>query len=145
MRSFDDPILTKLYEVYQTENRLFLVMEYLKGPELFQQIVKNGPFKEKEACIIFKQLLESMQCIFIIIDLHSINVIHRDIKPENLIFTEKNSLEIKIVDFGLAEYVNDSEVLFKRSGTPGYVSPEILRDRPYNQKTDLFSLGVILY
>ena len=86
-----------------------------------------------------------MQCIFIKIDLHSINVIHRDIKPENLIFTEKNSLEIKIVDFGLAEYVNDSEVLFKRSGTPGYVSPEILKDRPYNQKTDLFSLGVILY
>jgi calcium/calmodulin-dependent protein kinase I len=86
-----------------------------------------------------------MQCIFINIDLHSINVIHRDIKPENLIFTEKNSLEIKIVDFGLAEYVNDSEVLFKRSGTPGYVAPEILKNQSYDSKSDIFAAGVILY
>ncbi len=60
------------------------------------------------------------------------NVIHRDIKPENLIFVDKNSLEIKVIDYGLAEYVQDPEVLFKRSGTPGYVSPEILKDKPYN-------------
>ena len=60
------------------------------------------------------------------------NVIHRDIKPENLIFADKNSLEIKVIDYGLAEFVQDPEVLFKRSGTPGYVSPEILKDKPYN-------------
>lgn len=60
------------------------------------------------------------------------NVIHRDIKPENLIFVDKNSLEIKVIDYGLAEFVQDPEVLFKRSGTPGYVSPEILKDKPYN-------------
>jgi serine/threonine protein kinase len=61
-----------------------------------------------------------------------LNVIHRDIKPENLIFVDKNSLEIKVIDYGLAEFVQDPEVLFKRSGTPGYVSPEILKDKPYN-------------
>ena len=60
------------------------------------------------------------------------NVIHIDIKPENLIFVDKNSLEIKVIDYGLAEFVQDPEVLFKRSGTPGYVSPEILKDKPYN-------------
>jgi serine/threonine protein kinase len=59
-------------------------------------------------------------------------VIHRDIKPENIMFSNKNNLEVKIVDFGLAEFVNDPEVLFKRSGTPGYVAPEILKDRPYD-------------
>lgn len=49
------------------------------------------------------------------------------------------------MDYGLAEYVNDPEVLFKRSGTPGYVAPEILKDKPYDSKSDMFSLGVILY
>lgn len=73
------------------------------------------------------------------------NIIHRDIKPENLMFVKKNTFQIKIVDFGLAEYVDDSEALFKRSGTPGYVAPEILKDKPYGSKSDMFSLGVILY
>jgi len=62
MRQFDSPLQVQLYEVYQSETKLYLVMEYLEGPELFQHIVKNGFFKEKEAAIIFKQLLLSIQC-----------------------------------------------------------------------------------
>jgi len=80
-----------------------------------------------------------------IIDIHSNNIIHRDIKPENLVFISKDSYELKIVDFGLSEFVNDSECLYPRSGTPGYVSTEILNNKPYNTKVDIFSLGVIMY
>ena len=80
------------------------------------------------------------------IDLHSLKIIHRDIKPENIILTEPNFTDIKIFDFGLAEYlVEGSELIFKRSGTPGYVAPEILKDHHYDDRSDMFSLGVILY
>lgn len=79
------------------------------------------------------------------LDLHSKNIIHRDVKPENIVFVRKNVLNVKLLDFGLSEYVQDQEILFKRSGTPGYVAPEILLDKPYNNQSDMFSLGVILY
>lgn len=139
MRLFDSPLMLQLHEIYQTGGNLYMVMELMEGIELFDKIVKKGPFREKDACIVMKQLLNSVQY------LHSLNVIHRDIKPENIMFTNKKNLEIKIVDFGLAEFVNDPEVLFKRSGTPGYVGPEILRDRPYDTQSDVFSTGVIMY
>lgn len=79
------------------------------------------------------------------LDLHSKNIIHRDVKPENIVFVRKNVLNVKLLDFGLSEYVQDQEILFKRSGTPGYVAPEILLDKSYSNQSDMFSLGVILY
>jgi calcium-dependent protein kinase len=63
-----------------------------------------------------------------LLEIHSNNIIHRDIKPENLIFKDKLSYDLKIVDYGLSEFVNDPDCLYKRSGTPGYVAPEILKD-----------------
>ena len=70
---------------------------------------------------------------------------HRDIKPENLIFKAENSLDLTLVDFGLAEFATAQTKLFKRCGTPGYVAPEVLNDEPYDTKVDVFSAGVILY
>ena len=72
---------------------------------------------------------------------------HRDIKPENLILVDnanEEELQIKLADFGLAAFTSD-ELLFKRCGTPGYVAPEILDDKKYNEKVDVFSAGIILY
>lgn len=77
--------------------------------------------------------------------MHDRNIIHRDIKPENLIFKDKESFDIRIVDFGLSEFVNDPEQLYKRSGTPGYVAPEILKNKPHDTKSDIFAAGIILY
>jgi len=70
---------------------------------------------------------------------------HRDLKPENLILKDNESLQVKLADFGLAEFVNSKKRIFTRCGTPGYVAPEILADEPYDCKVDVFSAGVILY
>ena len=87
-----------------------------------------------------KKLLESLDY------LHSKKLMHRDIKPENIILKDNISeTDIVLVDFGLCEYTDSKELLFKRCGTPGYVAPEILNDEKYSTKVDIFSAGVILY
>ena len=83
--------------------------------------------------------------------MHSIGVCHRDIKPENIMFTSKNSKQnfhVKLIDFGLSSFVNVSDMLYKRCGTPGYVAPEIIslqEGETYTDKCDVFSAGIIMY
>ena len=78
--------------------------------------------------------------------LHQRGIVHRDLKPENLILASKdNDYMLKIADFGLASFIKSSELLKLRCGSPGYVAPELLDDRGYNTKADIFSAGVILY
>jgi serine/threonine protein kinase len=72
-------------------------------------------------------------------------IIHRDIKPENLIFLSETTYELKLADFGLAEFKGEKNPLFVRCGTPGYVAPEVLKDEPYTEKVDIFATGIILY
>ena len=139
MKILDHPNIIKLYEVYEGEYHIYLVMELLKGGELFDRIVKKGINKEKDACIIIVRLLSALEY------LHGLGIMHRDIKPENLILKDEHDFEIKLADFGLAEFVTKTDLLFRRCGTPGYVAPEILADKPYDTKVDVFSAGVILY
>ena len=80
-----------------------------------------------------------------LIVLHSNNIVHRDLKPEYLIFRDENLNSLVIIDFGLSTTVKDSEPLFTRCGSPGYVAPEILNNLGYGCKADIFSLGVIMY
>jgi calcium-dependent protein kinase len=78
--------------------------------------------------------------------LHSKGIVHRDLKPENLILASKdNDYNLKIADFGLASYIAKGELLYLRCGSPGYVAPELLEDKGYYTKADIFSAGVILY
>jgi len=78
--------------------------------------------------------------------MHENKVVHRDLKPENLILVSKNNdYDLRIADFGLASFVKDGELLKLRCGSPGYVAPEILEDIGYNESSDIFSAGVILY
>ncbi|KAL4485766.1 hypothetical protein ABPG72_012306 [Tetrahymena utriculariae] len=139
LRKCDHPNIIKLYEVYESDNYIYLVQNVLKGGELFDTIIKNGNFSEKNAAKIIHQLLSALEYI------HAKNIMHRDIKPENLILVDKSDeFQIKLADFGLAAFTSD-DLLFKRCGTPGYVAPEILEDKKYDQKVDVFSSGVILY
>lgn len=139
MRNLNHPSVIKLYEVYEGEYHVYLVLELLKGGELFDRIIKKGHYSEKDAAILISKLLWALEYI------HERGIMHRDIKPENLILKDENEYDIKLADFGLAEKVDKKELLFKRCGTPGYVAPEVLEDKKYDTKVDVYSAGVILY
>ena len=129
----------RLYEVFESDCNVYLVQELLSGGELFDRIIQKGNYTERDACVLISQVLQGLETI------HKLQIIHRDIKPENLIFKDRKGYEVKLVDFGLSEFVKDPDQLYKRSGTPGYVAPEILKDLHYDSKADIFGAGVILY
>lgn len=117
-------------------------MEYAKGERLINYVIDNAPLPEKQAKVLFKDLLEAVGYI------HTLGIIHRDIKLENVMInppqSESERPVIKLIDFGLSATVDNIE-LFKRSGTPGYVAPEVLLEDTYDTQADVFSLGVILF
>jgi len=134
----------ELHEMFETNKKIHMVMELLTGGELFDRIVAKGNFSEAEAASVIASVTSAIHY------LHGINIVHRDLKPENLIYLSPAAdSTIKITDFGLAKYRSkqDAEVssMTTACGTPGYVAPEVLKNEPYNQAVDLWSIGVILY
>jgi len=133
----------RLFEIYETSAKLYMVMELLTGGELFDRIVTKGNYSEKEAADVVNTVAEALKY------LHDNGIVHRDLKPENLIY--QNSTEealLKITDFGLAKYRSTDTahaLLNTACGTPGYVAPEVLEGKQYGKEVDLWSLGVILY
>ena len=116
-----------------------LVLSLLEGGELFDRIIDKGHFTEKDASNQFVQMLSALSY------LHDKNIVHRDLKPENLLYqTKDDNSAIKLIDFGLAGSLNTG-LLKTPCGTPNYVAPEILRQKPYDTKVDMWSIGVILY
>jgi calcium-dependent protein kinase len=142
LKKMDHPNIIKLYEVYESERSLYLIMEECKGGEIFDRIIQHiqekKMYSEKDAAIIFEQV---MSCIAYC---HNRNICHRDLKPENLLYLnagdEKNN-RIKVIDFGLSQACDR---LKTKVGTAYYVSPEILSGT-YTHLCDIWSAGVILY
>jgi len=129
-----------LYEVFDENAYYYLVTEIMLGGELFDRIVTKTFYNEKEARDVCKILFEALHRI------HSKGIAHRDLKPENLLLVSKtDDKNIKIADFGFAKKVTGSKCLMTQCGTPGYVAPEILHGVPYGTKSDIWSLGVIIY
>eukprot|EP00742_Colponemidia_sp_Colp-10_P001686 GILJ01001807.1.p1 GENE.GILJ01001807.1~~GILJ01001807.1.p1 ORF type:complete len:588 (-),score=66.08 GILJ01001807.1:162-1925(-) len=139
MKELEHPNVITLYEVFESTNHIHLVLEYLRGGEVFDRLLLKGRFHEQEACLLMRNLLSA------IAHMHSKKIVHRDLKPENLILVSAaNDYDVKIADFGLAQKIG-SESLTQRCGSPGYVAPEILLDEGYGLTVDIFSLGVIMY
>lgn len=140
MHKIDHPNCVKLYEMFETSKKLYMVLELLTGGELFDRIVSKGSYSEKEASLVIRDISSALKY------LHAGGIVHRDLKPENLLYLS-NSAEslIKITDFGLAKYRNTAETMTTACGTPGYVAPEVLKNEPYDKAVDMWSLGVILY
>jgi serine/threonine protein kinase len=134
------PNIIKLIDLYETEEELFLVMEFIQGGELYESLINNGPFTEEEAYLIFRKIIEAVQY------LHSNGITHRDIKLENILWTESKN-ELKLTDFSLSKNLQLSDIEFMRTpcGTPSYVAPEIIKGEPYTRSVDLWALGVVLY
>ena len=155
LKKLDHPHVLKLYEYFIDKTHVYLITEMCRGGELFDRIVKKEIFEEKEAALLFKQILLSLNYI------HSQGIAHRDIKPENFMFDVKDGDSIKIIDFGLSKILQSSAgkanaVISKRAkleqlgkmvtkaGTPSYVSPEVLLGN-YNIDCDMWSAGCLLF
>ena len=137
------PNLIHLEAVFDDENEehVFLVMEYANGGDLYTQIVKKDiDYTEHEARTIFLQTARAVHY------LHTKNIVHRDLKPENIVLSSmENDAGIKIIDFGFATTLADDQVMTEICGTLGYIAPEILKGLSYNNRCDVWSLGIILY
>lgn len=140
MRLVRHPNIVEIKEVMATKQKIFVVMEHVKGGELFAKVA-NGKLKEDVARKYFQQLISAVDFC------HSRGVFHRDLKPENLLLDENENL--KVSDFGLSalsDQLRSDGLLHTQCGTPAYVAPEVLRKKGYDgAKSDIWSCGVILY
>ncbi|KAJ1392115.1 Serine/threonine-protein kinase, active site [Sesbania bispinosa] len=140
MRLIRHPHVVELYEVMASKTKIYFVMEYVRGGELFNKVSK-GKLKQDDARRYFQQLISAVDYC------HSRGVCHRDLKPENLLLDDNGNL--KVSDFGLsalAESKHQDGLLHTTCGTPAYVAPEVINRRGYDgAKADIWSCGVILY
>ena len=136
LKHLDHPNIVKIYEFFEDDNFMYIVMELISGGELFELISNDHHFNEKKAATIFKSIIESVNY------LHKKNIVHRDLKPENILFTIKDNL--KLVDFGSSQLFLPGKRLKIKHGTAYYVAPEVLKGS-YNEKCDIWSCGVLLY
>ncbi|XP_041797400.1 serine/threonine-protein kinase DCLK1b isoform X1 [Chelmon rostratus] len=139
LRRVKHPNIVLLIEEMDTHCELYLVMELVKGGDLFDAITSSNKYTERDASCMLFNLASAIKY------LHSLNIVHRDIKPENLLVYEHHdgSKSLKLGDFGLATVVNGP--LYTVCGTPTYVAPEIVAETGYGLKVDIWAAGVITY
>jgi serine/threonine-protein kinase len=139
------PNIVSVYDVgFVTPNEPYLVMEYIDGQSLAQELSLKGPPPLEVAANIFTQVLRGLE------EAHSAGIIHRDLKPDNILLQRKsNRLDwVKIVDFGIANLADGSKRLTKVGafiGTPNYMAPEQFKSKPLDIRVDLYSLGIVLF
>ncbi|CAA7394018.1 unnamed protein product [Spirodela intermedia] len=141
MKLIEHPNVIRMFEVMASKTKIYLVLEFVTGGELFDKIVCHGRLKEDEARKYFQQLINAVDYC------HSRGVFHRDLKPENLLLDSNGFL--KVTDFGLSalpQQVREDGLLHTTCGTPNYVAPEVINSKGYDgAKADLWSCGVILF
>ena len=139
LKSQDHPNIIRVYEFFEDERRLYIVMEHCSGGELFAEIIKRKNFNEINAAQIMQQLFSALAY------LHGKQVVHRDLKPENILLEDQHDvLNIKIIDFGTAVIVPEGRGVKGMVGTPYYIAPEVV-NAEYDCLADLWSAGVIMY
>lgn len=139
LTTLDHPNILKMFEMYEDKAKYYIVSEYLEGGELFERIIQNEHFSEKEAAKIMKQVLSAIAYC------HKHNFVHRDLKPENLVYDSKDAqANLKVIDFGTAKAFTPETKMNETYGTAYYIAPEILNSS-YTEKCDVWSCGVIMY
>jgi calcium/calmodulin-dependent protein kinase I len=131
--------LLETYKIYEGENNIYCVGQYCSGGTLYEYLKSHGKPTLPHSISIIKQLVVALNY------LESKHLIHRDLKPENILFDDKSLQGVTLVDFGFMTRAKEYNLLFTRCGTPGYVAPEVLADKPYDTKIDVYSLGILFY
>lgn len=148
MRQLKHPNLLQLYEIYESPEYLYLILESLEGGELMTRILEKGTYDEYTLSLLMRKIFDALEYM------HSKKIIHRDIKPENLLLRSiENDHDLVIADFGLAtQYSEPEKIKIKRCGTPGFIAPEFLNPKEnqdknirFTEKSDVYGVGIILY
>eukprot|EP00123_Amoebidium_parasiticum_P012765 comp21558_c0_seq1/m.30085 comp21558_c0_seq1/g.30085 ORF comp21558_c0_seq1/g.30085 comp21558_c0_seq1/m.30085 type:complete len:686 (-) comp21558_c0_seq1:189-2246(-) len=147
------PNINAFIDLYENDKYYMIVLEYMKGGELLDILIKRversaQPYSEAQVAVMLRQIVSAVD------HCHRNNIIHRDLKPENVLVSDEESLgtlgsmtetPLKLADFGLATYVPSGTYLEEPCGTPSYMAPERLCRKPYDTKSDIWSIGVIMY
>uniref|UniRef100_F7DUB0 Myosin light chain kinase family member 4 n=1 Tax=Xenopus tropicalis TaxID=8364 RepID=F7DUB0_XENTR len=132
--------LIQLYDAFESRNDIVLIMEYVKGGELFDRIIdENYNLSEADTIQFIKQILEGIQYM------HQMYIVHLDLKPENIVCVSRTAYQVKIIDFGLARRYKPREKLKVHFGTPEFLAPEVVNYDYVSFPTDMWSVGVIAY
>ncbi|XP_074056531.1 maternal embryonic leucine zipper kinase isoform X2 [Macrotis lagotis] len=140
MKNLSHQHICRLYHVLETENKIFMVMEYCPGGELFDYIIAKDRLSEEETRIFFRQIVSAVAYV------HSQGYAHRDLKPENLLIDESHKL--KLIDFGLCAKPKSSKDCHLQTccGSPAYAAPELIQGKSYiGSEADVWSMGILLY
>ncbi|KAF2629620.1 Pkinase-domain-containing protein [Macroventuria anomochaeta] len=139
MKLLDHPNIVRLYDIWENRDELYLIMEYVEGGELFSYIHEQGGLIEIHVVHIFRQIIAAL------IYCHRISIHHRDLKPENILL-DRETMTVKLVDFGMAALQPTGKKLTTPCGSPHYAAPEVIKTTAYDgAKADVWSCGVILY
>ncbi|XP_029436244.1 death-associated protein kinase 2-like isoform X1 [Rhinatrema bivittatum] len=141
LQQLEHPNIMRLHDVFASKAEMVLVLELISGGELFDFIAEKEALSEAEAIEFLEQILEGVAYM------HACHIAHFDLKPENIMLLEKNMPrpKIKIIDFGLAQKIEDGVTFKSLCGTPQYIGPEVINYEPLSSATDMWSIGVITY
>jgi calcium/calmodulin-dependent protein kinase I len=139
MKALDHPNIVKFVDSFEEEKFFYVVLEFLPGGELFDRLVQKTFYTEKEARDTVRVICEGIKYC------HDRGIVHRDLKPENLLMASvDDDANVKIADFGFATRAVGAS-LTVACGTPGYVAPELVSNKPYGKAVDMWAIGVITY
>lgn len=141
LKVLDHPNVCWTREIFEDRNNYYVICELMTGGELFDRIVEKEYYTEKEAAICISDICKAL------VYCHDRGIVHRDLKPENIMYANmKANSAVKVVDFGLSTRAAHGESSMKTAcGTPEYVAPEVISKKPYTNKCDMWSVGVIMY
>ena len=135
------PNIIKIYDVFETADYIYIIMEYCSGGNLFSYIKKrNYKLSETRICEIIHKLCMAIYYI------HSYGIIHRDIKPTNILMTDDSeTADIRLLDFGISKIISPNQKCTETYGTLAFVAPEVIKGKPYNKSVDLWSIGILTF
>lgn len=141
LKAVNHPNVVDTFDIFDTADKYHIVMEYMGGGMLFSQINDREKFSEQETRLVIRQILKGVSY------LHSMGIVHRDLKPENVLHVSAGSLQVKLADFGLSNfYEESSEHLMKTMiGTPQFVAPEMIQNEEYGCEVDLWAVGIMMF